>query len=70
MASLSPRCAHCRELLGVYEPLIWKTSAEAVRTSLLRNPEISRSGGSGRVFHHACYEAIAACEAERTGTHE
>jgi hypothetical protein len=71
MPSLRPRCAQCGDVLGVYEPLIWETSDQALRTSLLRSPELSEPGGLGSVFHHACYEMIAAGETgDNAGVHE
>ncbi len=51
----TPRCSHCGEVIGVYEPAIHVTGELVARTSRARDPELS-SDSPGRLYHVACYE--------------
>ncbi len=52
----TPRCRHCEEVIGVYEPMVVLDEGRARRTS--RAAE--RDGGElvGECYHHACYAQL------------
>jgi hypothetical protein len=49
-----PRCRHCQDVIGVYEPLVLETAEGHVHTSLVARPSLSEADGQS--FHRACYE--------------
>lgn len=51
-----PRCDHCRDVIGVYEPLIALTPAGPLRTSLVVSPWLWDAGHS--CYHGACHELV------------
>ncbi len=48
------RCAHCGDVIGVYEPLIAMAGGRVRETSLA--VEASPTDGDADCFHRACYE--------------
>jgi hypothetical protein len=51
-----PRCVHCREPIGMYEPVWVETATGVQSTSLLALlAEDVSLGGSERCWHHVCY---------------
>jgi len=48
------RCAHCGDVIGVYEPLIALAEGRARETSLAAEPGAADRGDSH--YHRACYE--------------
>jgi hypothetical protein len=57
-----PRCAHCDQPIGVYEPLIYADAAGVpVRSAYLRlPPRLRQAHQAVTYFHVACFTAIAA----------
>jgi hypothetical protein len=53
-----PRCAHCRDVIGAYEPLVRVVGDLAERTSRAARPDIV-AHPHGRLYHAVCYEEIA-----------
>ena len=51
-----PRCGACRDVIGVYEPLVHVFDGLARRTSRAAEPHIQLSGT--RCYHLACYEKL------------
>jgi hypothetical protein len=51
---LQPRCVVCKEVIGVYEPLVHVFDGLAWRTSRAAEPEVMAAGGE--VYHVECYE--------------
>ena len=49
----APRCRHCDDVIGMYEPMIVLADGLARRTS--RASEQETGGHSGECYHHACY---------------
>ena len=49
-----PRCAACRDVIGVYEPLVHVLGDLAWRTSLAAEPAVTAAGGD--LYHADCYE--------------
>jgi len=47
------RCDHCREIIGVYEPMIVRIEDEDHRTSQAADP--SRALEAHQRFHSDCY---------------
>lgn len=47
-------CARCREMIGVYEPLVHVYGGTARRTSRAADPQLGRER-SGACYHAACY---------------
>ena len=55
-AAAPPRCAHCGDAIGVYEPLVYLDAQRGpVRTSLLRMSDAVPHDAP--VFHAACRPA-------------
>lgn len=52
--SPAPLCRHCRDVVGVYEPLIVETPTEWRETSLAAEPRLPV--GAAAVYHRICYE--------------
>jgi hypothetical protein len=48
------RCAHCGDVIGVYEPLVHVTDELARRTSRAAEPDIC--GSDGLCYHAGCYD--------------
>jgi len=48
------RCAHCGDVIGVYEPLIALAAGRARETSLA--VEAVRENCTADCYHRACYE--------------
>ena len=53
-----PRCGACRDVIGVYEPLVYVSDGLARQTSLAAEPQIERAGAG--CYHLGCYHALAA----------
>jgi hypothetical protein len=51
------RCAHCGELIGVYEALVVVQRSEARMTSRAAEPELE---GRGEYYHGFCHETLRA----------
>jgi hypothetical protein len=49
------RCAHCGDVIGVYEPLVVVGEHGERRTSRAAEPRLSRE--RGRFYHLDCYAA-------------
>jgi hypothetical protein len=49
------RCARCRDVIGVYEPLLHVVDGIARRTSRAAEPELVHAEG-GSCYHLACGE--------------
>jgi hypothetical protein len=49
------RCAACRDVIGVYEPLIHVLGNLVWRTSLAAEPGVALGGGER--YHAGCYES-------------
>lgn len=49
-----PRCAHCGEVIGVYEPLVALARGRARETSVAA--EAVSANCDADCFHRACYE--------------
>ena len=49
-----PSCAHCGDVIGVYEPLVMLTGDEAFRPHIAAQPDLSPQGG---YYHGACHAA-------------
>jgi len=49
------RCAHCGDVIGVYEPLVALDDGRARETSLAA--EAAHANGHGDCYHRACYDA-------------
>ena len=49
-----PRCAHCGDVIGVYERLVLVAGERAEQTSRAAQPSLS-DGAPGLLFHAACY---------------
>ena len=50
-----PRCSHCGEIIGVYEPLVVRSRGEVRETSLAAAPELPLPGTEN--YHLACWLA-------------
>lgn len=50
------KCRHCGGVIGVYEPLVALTSVGPLRTSLVIDPDLLRSGYA--CYHLACHELL------------
>ena len=48
-----PLCAACRQVIGVYEPLVHVINGVARRTSRAAEPQLARSQADA-VYHLAC----------------
>jgi hypothetical protein len=49
------RCAHCDELIGVYEPLVVVQRGEVRMTSRAAEPQLE---GRGEYYHGFCHETV------------
>ncbi len=49
-------CRHCREVIGVYEPLITLAEGRFVESSRLLDPYLSDRDGEH--YHRACFERL------------
>jgi hypothetical protein len=49
-----PRCQHCNDVIGVYEPMVVVHNGAPRETS--RAAEQDDGGLDGELFHAACYE--------------
>jgi hypothetical protein len=47
-----PRCGACKDVIGVYEPLMHLNGGSATRSSRAAEPEIC---SSGECYHFDCY---------------
>ena len=47
-----PRCAHCGDVIGVYEPMVMLTGSEALHTSYAGQPDLSLHSD---YYHGACH---------------
>ena len=47
-----PRCAHCGDVIGVYEPMVMLTGSEALHTSYAAQPDLSPHSD---YYHGACH---------------
>jgi hypothetical protein len=50
----APRCAHCGEVIGVYEPLVAQSAGSVRETSLAVEPQWPREQAC--CYHRACFE--------------
>ena len=48
-----PRCPHCADVIGAYEPMVLETPHGPRHTSLAAEPDLY--GSESRCFHRACY---------------
>jgi hypothetical protein len=48
------QCGRCRDVIGVYEPLVAETPTGRRRTSLTADPWLQHAGHA--CYHRACYE--------------
>jgi len=51
-----PRCVVCRDVIGVYEPLVHVLGDLAWHTSRAAEPEVACA--EGELYHTECYERI------------
>lgn len=51
-----PRCGACRDVIGVYEPMVHVFDGLARQTSLAAEPQIKCSGDG--CYHLGCYGAL------------
>lgn len=49
-----PRCDHCGEVIGVYDPLVLVSAGEAKETTLAADPDLSASE-EDTWYHSSCY---------------
>lgn len=49
-----PRCGHCGEVIGVYEPLVTLLDGRPQETSRVRDPDIVEH--ADECYHRACFE--------------
>jgi hypothetical protein len=49
----APRCQRCKDVIGVYEPMIVLSEGRARDTS--RAAEAGGASPVGECYHHACY---------------
>jgi hypothetical protein len=47
------RCRHCREVIGIYEPLLVLVEGQAHETSRAAKPDAGANGEE--CYHHGCY---------------
>lgn len=60
------RCAHCDDVIGVYEPLIHVIRGVVRRTSRAAEPGIRTKAGA--FYHRDCYESQQRLETQRLTT--
>ena len=51
-----PRCRHCQDVIGAYEPVVLVTGSGQYQTSLTARPELH--GTEHACYHSACFEEI------------
>ena len=51
-----PRCGACRDVIGVYEPLVQVLDGLPRQTSVAAEPQVECSGTG--CYHLGCYEAL------------
>jgi hypothetical protein len=51
--STTPRCRHCEDVIGVYEPMIVYADGRARRTSRAVERDVGEH--MGECYHYACY---------------
>jgi hypothetical protein len=49
----TPRCRHCEDVIGVYEPMIVLTDGRARHTSRALERDVGEH--PGECYHHDCY---------------
>lgn len=49
-----PRCRHCGDVIGIYEPVIVRLPGGDQRTSRLAEPHLFT--GAGDWYHELCFE--------------
>jgi hypothetical protein len=54
--SAAPLCDHCKEVIGVYEPLVRVTDGQVHEGSRALEP--TSSDGEGQHYHRACFERL------------
>jgi len=60
----APRCRRCRDVIGVYEPMILLVDGRARETSRAAEPNV---GTHGDGYHGSCYaQLVKADSAEET----
>lgn len=47
------RCNRCRDVIGIYEPMITVNDGLADETSLAAQPDVGKQGSE--CYHRACY---------------
>jgi hypothetical protein len=47
-----PRCAHCGDVIGVYEPLVMPVGRDVLQTSYAAQPDLP---SHGEYYHGDCY---------------
>jgi hypothetical protein len=52
-----PRCRHCDNVIGIYEPLIARGASGDQETSLAADPDCCGPGQD--CYHLACFDRIA-----------
>jgi len=52
-----PRCAHCGDVIGAYEPLVVRARGEVRKTSLAADPALPLPDAEH--YHLACWSAAA-----------
>jgi hypothetical protein len=55
-AAERPRCVACRDIIGVYEPLVHVLGELAWHTSRAAEPEVVTA--DGELYHAECYQGI------------
>ena len=51
-----PRCRHCRDVIGAYEPLVIATPSGRYDSSLAAEPHLYETARP--CYHRACYEQV------------
>jgi hypothetical protein len=49
----TPRCRHCEDVIGVYEPMVVLADGRARRTSRAAEQDLGEH--MDECYHHACY---------------
>ncbi len=58
MGSVQVSCAHCGDVIGVYEPMVVVIDGQAQETSQAAISELTEVAGA-IYYHRACYEKTA-----------
>jgi hypothetical protein len=53
LTAQNPKCDHCAEVIGVYEPVVVVTDGEVHETSRAAEPTIGSEQGAR--YHRTCY---------------